>query len=150
MPRSMIGTTTSVSASPRTPEPVQLELPGMPAPDPTRKPAPDEMAPVVLYFGGSYPMRHRAETLHAFLAKAEEAMFRALLKDRYDPEAHFDCTLVDHAALTFGKWKGTLRATVRQLAGQLPPGHYIVSPEERIQVLADALLPLVHAVGGPR
>ena len=104
---------------------------------------------VTLYFGASYPMFAKADTLHGFRDLVEAEVLRALLGAKYQPDQHTDVRAVKHPSLEFGKWKAELSAMAKKLLPKLAPGHYLVSNEEKMQVVADALLPRVAAVGGP-
>ncbi len=103
-----------------------------------------------LYFGGSYPMFAQAGTLHGFVAMVEEAVLRALLGEKYQPDMHMDVRAIKHPSLDFGKWKGELSSMAKKMLPRLSPGHYLVTNEEKMQVVADALLPRVNGVGGSR
>ncbi len=121
-------------------------FPANPAPPSSVEPVPDR---ATLYFGGSYPMFARADTLHGFRDLVESAVLRALLGEKYQPDMHTDVRAVKHPALEFGKWKAELGHMTKKMSSRLSPGHYLVSNEEKMQVVADALLPRVNAVGGP-
>jgi hypothetical protein len=126
----------------RPPTQERILAPVAPAPAP-------EARDVTLYFGGSYPMYVQTSTLHGFRDMVEEAVLRALLGEKYQHDMHTDVRTTKLPALEFGKWKAELGAMAKKMADRLPPGHYIVSTEEKMQVVADALLPRVNAVGGP-
>jgi hypothetical protein len=113
-------------------------------------PSVDEPAFTTLYFGGSYPMFAKALTLHGFVAIVEEAVLRALLGEKYQPDMHMDVRAIKHPSLDFGKWKGELSSMAKKMLPRLSPGHYLVTNEEKMQVVADALLPRVNGVGGSR
>jgi PD-(D/E)XK nuclease superfamily len=102
---------------------------------------------ITFFFGGSYPMREKADTLHEFVMTVEVAAVRAALGDKYDPLKHWDIRSIDHPALNFGKWKAALAAAA--LKTPLLPGKYLVHNEERVQTIAHALVPFVRAIGGP-
>lgn len=127
------------------PTPAARKVVSMKAPEATpaavETPAAPSKPNVVLYFGGSYPIGYQTLTLHTFLADIEEAIARERGEDSKD--------IRQHAKLDFGKWKAPLGAMARAMLSQLPPGHYLVHSEERIQIVAGAIMPLVHAVGGP-
>lgn len=112
------------------PAPAVAEPPAMPV-------VPPPPAGLTLYFGGSYPINERTLTLDGFLGMLEAE------RGGGDIRLHKDGQ--------FGKWKAMLSSDAKKLAHRLVGGHYLVSSEERIEVIAQALLPMAtRAVGGPK
>jgi hypothetical protein len=109
-----------------------------------------QTAPIILYFGGSFPMRQAAATLHDFATRVEIATLQQVLGGKYDPTEHHNIIAIEHPRFNFSKWKAELGTTALAMLPELPGGHYLVTDEERVRVVANAILPAVHAVGGPR
>lgn len=107
----------------------------------------DARPAITLYFGGSHPLNQPAHTLHGTVKWLEEQLLQALLGDKYQPA--MDVRTVKHASLEFGKWKVELGAYAKKRLPDIAAGHYLVPREEKCQVVADALLPLVAGGVGP-
>jgi hypothetical protein len=159
---SLLSSTSGTVPTPAPAAPVYPKITPQPAapvypkitPQPAGPVAPSSgaVAPIVLYFGGSFPMRHRADTLHVYMEVVQAAVLREVFGAKYNPDEHFDIIAVsdEHPSIKFGKWKALLGAAAKEMLPSLTGGHYLVSDEERIRVVANAILPMVHAVGGPR
>lgn len=112
-----------------------------------RKPKDEPVTPATavasgfyLYFKGA-PVGILTSTLHAYVEDLEAKVLSGLGEERLK-----DVRLSAHDMLCFGKWKAVLSETARR--NPPPPGHYIVSSMagEKIQVVADALVPLATQV----